>query len=181
MLGRIIALLALVLPVAPLAAQDMSAFKTGPVFDSIGPHAPVEGVGNLPEGTSFKHAFDVAEAASDNQPNRNIASAARFINMHAAAGVDPDDINVAIVVHGGASFDLLNAAGWAEHGKAGDNGSQSMIRKLMDHGVRVILCGQSAAAHGIAPEELIPGVELALSAMTAHALLQQAGYTVNPF
>jgi hypothetical protein len=30
-------------------------------------------------------------------------------------------------------------------------------------------------------EDLLPGVEMALSAMTAHALLQQQGYTFNPF
>ena len=47
--------------------------------------------------------------------------------------------------------------------------------------MRFILCGQSAAAYGITPENLIPGVEMALSAMTAFALLQQNGYTVNPF
>jgi len=28
---------------------------------------------------------------------------------------------------------------------------------------------------------LLPGVEMALSAMTAHAILQQEGYTLNPF
>jgi len=28
---------------------------------------------------------------------------------------------------------------------------------------------------------LAPGVEMTLSAMTAHALLQQDGYTMNPF
>jgi intracellular sulfur oxidation DsrE/DsrF family protein len=47
--------------------------------------------------------------------------------------------------------------------------------------VRFILCGQSAAANGVKKADLIEGVELHLSAMTAHALLQQDGYTVNPF
>jgi len=47
--------------------------------------------------------------------------------------------------------------------------------------VRFIVCGQSAAANGVTQEQLIPGTEMALSAMTAFALLQQRGYTVNPF
>jgi intracellular sulfur oxidation DsrE/DsrF family protein len=48
--------------------------------------------------------------------------------------------------------------------------------------VRIILCGQSAAGLGLdETADLLPGVEVALSAMTAHALLQQDGYTVNPF
>ncbi|MBO6766990.1 MAG: DsrE family protein [Erythrobacter sp.] len=163
------------------SAQDMSAFETGPVFEDFGPHAPVEGVGKLTAGTAFKHSFDVSEAASEGKANRHIESAARFINMHAAAGVDPDDIQVAVVVHGGASIDLLGQAAWEAQGKSGVNANHALVRALLDEGVRVILCGQSAAAHGIAQADLIPGVEMALSAMTAHALLQQRGYTVNPF
>jgi intracellular sulfur oxidation DsrE/DsrF family protein len=56
-----------------------------------------------------------------------------------------------------------------------------LVEALLDKDVRFVLCGQSVAAHGIDPESLIPGVELSLSAMTAHAVLQQRGYTVNPF
>ncbi|MBO6527803.1 DsrE family protein [Erythrobacter sp.] len=163
------------------SAQDMSAFETGPVFEDFGPHAPVEGVGELTAGTAFKHSFDVSEAASEGKGNRHIERAARFINMHAAAGVDPHDIEVAVVVHGGASLDLLGEAAWEAQGKSGVNASHALVRDLLDEGVRMILCGQSAAAHGIAQADLIPGVEIALSAMTAHALLQRAGYTVNPF
>ena len=162
-------------------AQDMEAFKRGPVFADFGAHAPVAGMGELPADAAFRHSFDVAEAASDGKANRHIESAARFINMHAAAGVDPENIQVAVVVHGGASLDLLSEAAWQAKAKEGANGSHALVRDLLDEGVRVILCGQSAAAHGITQADLIPGVEMALSAMTAHALLQQAGYSVNPF
>lgn len=171
----------------PAAAQDMSAFKTGPVFEDFGPHAPVEGMGEVPADTEFAIAFDVATPAEEGQRNRGFESAARFINMHVAAGVDPENIRIAVVVHGKASVDLLDDVAWAarqpvgEEEEAPDNPSAAMVRAMMDAGVRFILCGQSAAAHGIAQEDLIPGVETALSAMTAHALLQQRGYTVNPF
>ena len=43
------------------------------------------------------------------------------------------------------------------------------------------LCGQTAVARDISADDLLPGVTMALSAMTAHAQLQQAGYTLNPF
>ncbi|QYJ07643.1 DsrE family protein [Qipengyuania flava] len=165
----------------PLAAQDMSAFKTGPVFDDFGPHAPVAGAAAVPEATELRHSFDVSEAAKNGKANRYIESAARFINMHAAAGVEAEDIAVAVVVHGDASMDLLRQSAWEAKGQSGVNGSHALVRDLLDVGVRVILCGQSAAAHGITPDDLIPGIEMALSAMTAHALLQQAGYSVNPF
>ena len=163
------------------AAQDMSAFQTGPVFDEFGPHAPVEGIDNVPAGTEFSHSFDVAEAAEDGARNRGFESAARFTNMHAAAGVDPDNIRLAVVVHGTALRDLLSDEAYAAQGYGDANSSSAMVRTMLDAGVRFIICGQSAAVAGFARDDFIEGTEMALSAMTAHALLQQRGYTVNPF
>ena len=159
----------------------MSQFKTGPVFEEFGPHAPVEGAAQIPVDTTFAIAFDVAKAAEDGTRNRGFESAARFINMHVAAGVPEENIRIAVVVHGKASMDLLSDAAWAARDKGEANPSGAMIRAMLDHGVRFILCGQSGAAHGVSKDDLIPGVEVELSAMTAHALLQQDGYTVNPF
>lgn len=164
----------------PAAAQDMGAFATGPVFEDFGPHAAVEGITQVPAETEFAVAFDVAEPAKEGERNKSVESAARFINMHVAAGVPEDNIRVAVVVHGKAVLDLLNPEGRTAH-ELGDNASAAMIREMLDEGVRLIVCGQSATAQGVSQEELIPGVEMALSAMTAFALLQQAGYTVNPF
>lgn len=175
-------LMAVFTPLAPLAARDLSAFETGPVFEDFGPHAPVDGMAPLPADTRFAIAFDVAEGATEGKSNRSIESAARFINMHVANGVDPANIKVVIVVHGAATIDLLTDKAWATRERGGDtNPSAAMLTTMMEYGVRVILCGQSGAANGVTPDELLPGVETALSAMTAHALLQQDGYTVNPF
>jgi len=164
----------------PANAQDMSVFKTGPVFTEFGAHAPVAGIGEVPADTELSVAFDVAEKAEGGTRNRGFESGARFINMHVAHGVPADNIRVAVVVHGKAVHDLLTDAS-LEGRDMPANGSAAMVRTMLDAGVRFIVCGQSAAAYGVTQEDLIPGVEMALSAMTAHALLQQAGYTVNPF
>ncbi len=155
------------------SAQDMSAFRTGPIFEEFGAHAPVEGIGTFAPDTEFAIAFDVAEQADAGRRNRGFESAARFINMHASHAVDPVNMRVAVVVHGKAVHDLLDD-------EAG-NGSHYMVTQLLDYGVRFIVCGQSAAAHGVAEADLIPGVELALSALSADAQLHQAASTVNPF
>ena len=155
-------------------------FAPGPIFTEFGPHAPVAGIDAVPADTEFSHSFDVAAQAKEGSRNRGFESAARFINMHAAHGVDPENIRVAVVVHGGAVRDLLTADGTAARNLP-DNASADMVRAMLDAGVRFIVCGQSATGMGIAQEDLLLGVEMALSAMTAHALLQQAGYTVNPF
>jgi len=91
------------------------------------------------------------------------------------------NIQLAIVVHGGAAFDLTNQEFFAAHKDGRKNASAAAIAQLQDHGVQIYLCGQSAAAHGITNADLLPGVKMSLSAMTAHALLQQQGYTINPF
>jgi len=52
---------------------------------------------------------------------------------------------------------------------------------LNEAGVKIFLCGQTAAYRGFATEELHPAVTMALSAMTAHVRLQSEGFTLIPF
>ncbi|WP_052768847.1 DsrE family protein [Aurantiacibacter marinus] len=166
---------------APAAAQD-TEWQLGPIFADFGPHAAVEGVEDFPADTELAHSFDVADRAEGDRRNRGFESAARFINMHAAHGVDPANMRAAVVVHGSAVLDLLtDEALVAREDERESNASGAMVREMLDHGVRFIVCGQSAAGQGVERGDLIPGVEMALSAMTAHARLQQQGYTVNPF
>ncbi len=168
----------------PAAAQqaDISAFETGPVFEEFGPHAPVPDTDfEIPEEMDLFIAFDTATPAAEGRINRTVESAARFVNMHNAEGVEPARVRAAVVVHGKAAFDLLADEAWTAKGKEGENATAAAIPALLDNGVRIILCGQTAAAYGITAEGLVPGVEMALSAMTAHAVLQRQGYTVNPF
>lgn len=155
-------------------------FKDGPVIMGFGKNAPVS-THTVPNDTVFKVAFDVG-STSDNKDevNRKFNSLARFINMHVAAGVKKENIQLALVVHGKATLDLLDDANYQKK-YTHDNPNKTLLSALMHNNVRIILCGQSAAAFGVKSEELVAGVEVELSAMTAHALLQQQGYTINPF
>ena len=82
-------------------AQPTSDWQTGPQIEGHGPHAPVEVTMPIPDGTVLRHAFDAVKLEEDNA-SRTLQSAARFINMHAAAGMDADAIRPAVVIHGGA-------------------------------------------------------------------------------
>ena len=150
---------------------DMESFTTGPVFEDHGPVADVETTVTIPADVTLRHVFDVGTRAEEGQSNRTLVSAARFINMHARAGVDPERIEVAVVVHGKAIYDVSGEA----------PGSAGLVGALLDHGVKIYVCGQTAAYYDVTKDDLLPGVELALSAMTMHALLQQKGFTLNPF
>ena len=156
-------------------AQLPDGFTKGPVFNDFGPVIEVALSTPLPENLTIKHSFDAVKAAEDGKANRSLESAARFINMHARAGVDPKDMQVAVVVHGGATGDVMKS----EDGK--ETATAKLVAALIAKGQRVIVCGQSAAANGFDADDMQPGVEMALSAMTAHVLLQQEGYTTNPF
>lgn len=154
-------------------------FKDGPVINGYGKNAPVTS-STVNQNTKLKVAFDVANAANAGEVNRRFDSLARFINMHVAAGVSKDNIQLALVVHGKAGIDLLDNVTYQKAHKM-DNANKPLIQALLANKVRVILCGQSAAAYDISLAQLIEGSEMELSAMTAHALLQNDGYTMNPF
>lgn len=160
-------------------ASHAATFGKGPVFSQFGEHAPVPGV-SIPADTQFKVAFDVAEGAEPGKVNRRFNSLARFINMNVAAGAKLENIHLALVVHGGATLDLLKNDVYKAR-KDADNGSLDLLAALLEKGVMITVCGQSAAAHDVTPDDLAPGVSMSLSAMNAHALLQQQGYTLNPF
>ncbi|GAA0269428.1 hypothetical protein GCM10009127_06700 [Alteraurantiacibacter aestuarii] len=161
-------------------AQQPAGFTMGPVFTEYGRVADVDYDMELPQDLALRVAFDVADQADVGALNRSLDSAARFINMHVRNGVPEERVQVAIVVHGRAGNDLLNAQAYAARFDGAENINLPLIAALTQHGVQIYLCGQSAAGMGIAKSEIAPGVQLALSAMTAHALLQQRGYTLNP-
>ncbi len=177
---RLISTALCVLAFSAPALADEEAFTPGPAIEAFGPVADIDADFVIPDGAIFKHSFDVRQQADPGALNRTLESAARFINMHARAGVPVENIALAIVVHGGAVKDVSNAA-FYEEAAGGENANAPLIAALKEKGVRIIVCGQSAAYYNVATDDLLPGVEMALSAMTAHALLQQEGYSLNPF
>lgn len=175
------AALSLMLLAAPALAQDRSGFGPGPVLPDVGPIAPVDSDLAIPKGTSFKIAFDLRAKADPGTLSRQIETAARTLNMHVAAGVPQKAVQIVLIAHGPAAMDLLQPEAYAKRNEGKANGSLAAVQKLLGAGVEIYLCGQTAASQKISKADLIPGVKMSLSAITAHALYQQRGYTLNPF
>lgn len=152
-----------------LAGED--AFKPGAAIPDYGKIAEVPGATPIPTDADFKIRFDIAKSAEADKTNRNLDTAARFINMHAAAGVPLEKIDLALVIHGAAVKNMTRA----------DETNAALIKALSEKGVKIYVCGQSAAWYGVKTEDLTLGVQMSLSAMTAHALLDAEGYALNPF
>jgi intracellular sulfur oxidation DsrE/DsrF family protein len=144
----------------------------GPVFEVENPDFPT------PMDTPLKAVFELRDAPRSpegGQPQLN--TMARFLNMHARHGVPRENLRVAGVVHAGGAFAMVNDARYREEFGV-DNPNKEVIAEILASGGQLVLCGQSAAARGIDRDELLPGVQLALSAMTALTVLQQQGYEV---
>ena len=125
---------------------------------------------------TFKIIFDVSKTSEDkSMPNKYIVTAARFLNMHADAGVKKEQLKVAMTIHASAWQDVLNNKEYKE--KFGvDNPNLKLIEALDSAGVDIILCGQTAIFRGLNKENVIPSVKFALSAMTALIQYQNKGY-----
>lgn len=178
---RIVVLLIAFL-VAPTVAQDLpETFRTGPAIPGHGPVAPQpEAAFNLVPGETYRVVFDVASGSADEHVlNRRLESVARFVNLHARAGIDPDDLQIEVVTHGGTLFDVLSRAAYRERFGV-EHPNADLLEALLEAGVTVYLCGQSASARGVSPDELAPGVKLAQSAMTVLVRRQAEGWALLP-
>ncbi len=129
----------------------------------------------------LKAVFDVGRSFKDSTKiNSLFNTAARYLNMHVNAGVPFDKLKVAIVIHGSAAYDILNHKKY--NSKFGvNNPNADLITALSNQGVKVILCGQTAAYRQITKEDTLPEIQLALSAMTALVQLQNENYRLINF
>ena len=153
----------------------------GPVVEKFG------GVYDVPEATlrppkdrDLKLRFDVNTGVEDGALNMGFDTVARFLNMHARAGVPREHLKLALVVHGPAGRDLLSNAEYKKrYGK--DNPNVALVDALKAAGVRIYLCGQTSVSRNLPRAVVNPSAEIAYSAMTAHLILQGEGYALNPF
>lgn len=157
-------------------AQQIS----GPVFDFVNT-VRVDTDMVVPKDTVLKVVYDTYKGAEAGKVNSTFLSAARFINMHVDAGHPKENIKIAIVVHGTTSLDVTQDAYYGEKHNGAKNANIAVIEALMAEGVKFYICGQSASFRGVTRENIIPGVQFSLSAMTAHAMLQKEGYSLIPW
>lgn len=161
-----------------LAAQLFAAEPVpGPVIESFGPvYAVPEGSYNLDPAQNYKVVMDIGKGPDDPAAvNRGIESAARFLNLHARNGISAENLELAVVLHGSAGRAALTDPAYAEHFGM-PNGNKALMEALAEAGVDIYICGQTAVYRGFDPDQLLPQVTLAASAMTVHVRLQQEGY-----
>ena len=171
----------LVVSRSSLAAQALGKATAGPVipdygaaFDVPNPDFPV------PTGPRRVLVQTTESGKGPGDLNSHIVMVARYLNMHARAGVPVENMHLALVLHGGAGKDALSNEAYRKRYGV-DNPNAKLIQELIGAGVQVILCGQTQTARGFHREELAHGVKLALSALTAVVTLEDEGYRLIPW
>ena len=169
-----------VLSSSVFASEKIEPIK-GPIFTDYGPvYQIADRSVQLPKNFVYKVVFDITKSSDEpNQLNRQLESVARFINMHALNGVPVENMELAVVIHGGATKDLLNNKTY--QGKfSTDNPNLDLEHQLRSKGVKFYLCGQSMVFSGYSKQDLDEPNDLALSAMTMLVILQEQGYRLLP-
>lgn len=134
----------------------------------------------LPHDAVWRHAFDAAHAGGG-EVNGGLGRADAFREIIEDAGAEPDQVTVAVVVHGKAVFDVVNATRHATEVEGSDHPNAVLVERIINAGGEIWVCARSAAWQNVGDDDLLPGVRFAPSAMVAHADLQRRGFSLNPY
>ena len=136
---------------------------------------------NIDTSQNFYAVFDIAKTGNDvNSMNSLVGTIARFLNMHAHAGIPKKNLKVAAVFHNLATKDALTHEAYqAQYGV--NNPNLDLIQVLKESGVEFFICGQSMQARGVSETDLNPNIQIALSALTILIDYQRRGYQLISF
>lgn len=104
---------------------------------------------------------------------------ARFLDMHARAGVDPVALHLAVVLHGSAGRAVLRDDAYRTRFE-NTNPDRELLEALAAEGVRFLICGQSAMYRGYRKAEMLAPVQVSPSASSAIVGLQAEGDHLLP-
>lgn len=155
--------------------------QSGPLIMNGGPSAQVPDANfAIPAGHVFKVMWEFNVHADSSQVNAQVGTMARFYNLHARHGVPKENLHGAAIVHGTAWMAMLTDEAYQRrYGRP--NPSKALVEELIANGARFAVCGQTAAFRGVRADELLPGVQLAISAMTALNVFYAEGYRLQPW
>lgn len=127
----------------------------------------------------YRVVLNVTKGGADGAPPPGLLTAARLANLLAQSGVPASHRHLFVILHGAATSAVLNEAGLKARGKTA-NPSAALIAELAKAGVAVHVCGQALGEAKIARREVLPEVQVDLSAAVTVPTLQLQGYALLP-
>jgi intracellular sulfur oxidation DsrE/DsrF family protein len=127
----------------------------------------------------FEDVLGIRDSAAAKEISEGLSEVARVINLHIAAGIPKNKLNVVLVVHGPALYAVYNNEAYKK--KYGiDNPNIELINELKNNGVKLIACGQAMNFFEVQQSEMVPGINISLTAQTVLSNYQLKGYVWYP-
>ncbi|MDQ6814030.1 MAG: DsrE family protein [Bacteroidota bacterium] len=144
---------------------------------------PVNNIDEKPDlQQQYKLLMEVTTGMKDSAGakdiNDAIAEVGRLVNIHIAAGIPKEKMNVVVVAHGAVLKSFYNNAAYKEKYKV-DNPNNPVFNELLAAGVKFVACGQAMYFFDVKREEMLPWVKVALSAQTVLTNYQLKGYILK--
>jgi intracellular sulfur oxidation DsrE/DsrF family protein len=117
------------------------------------------------------------DSSSKKQINEGLAEIGRIINLHVAAGVPKENLELAIIINGSAMNVYLKNDAYLKKFKT-NNPNLDILKQFTDLKTNLIACGQSEVFRNISPEDFLPMVKTAFSAQVALSTYQLKGYVL---
>ncbi len=148
------------------------------------PGAPVArdvpGAKQLPDpNTTYKVVFSIGKPSPEGgKANPALTTIANYVNTLAKYGVPPEHRKIVVMIHhrGDGWQMILKNDAYKRSSEGLDNPSLEMIQKLQKAGVEFRVCGQLVVGRKISPDDILPGFQTDLWALTSLVDLQAAGY-----
>jgi intracellular sulfur oxidation DsrE/DsrF family protein len=141
---------------------------------------PVKNVTEVPDPSiNYKLLFELVinnKESEAKEINHGLTEICRILNLHAASGIPVKNITPIIVVHAKALFAFYTNEAYQKKYKT-DNPNIAVIEELIKKtGVKFIACGQAMSFLEVLPEQMIPQMNVSLTAQTVLSHYQLKGY-----
>jgi intracellular sulfur oxidation DsrE/DsrF family protein len=156
--------------------------KEGPIIKKFGKVYQIDNPDLvLKTDVKYKVIFDIyTDRSKDTTKNPLLNTVARFLNMHAQQGVLLENMEIAVILHGSATKNVLSNLAYQNHFNTTNPNSQ-LVQELKKANVDLYVCGQSFIANGFKLEEKSSDIKLSLSALTALVEFQRNGFQIINF
>lgn len=109
-----------------------------------------------------------------------INNVARLVNLHVMGGVPKEKLDVVMVIHGGATYNVMENTAYMKKYKT-NNPNLRLFKELSDAGVKILVCGQSLINRKVDRNKMVPEVKVATSMLTTLTTYQLKGYALLKF
>lgn len=152
-----------------------------PVIKGYGRIEPLPNAAFQPDKPAkYRVLFDITKGSqSMDKVNPGLDRVARFLNVMAASGILPKDMDLAAVIHGEATPSVLKNEIFKGRFKV-DNPNREIIQGLKEAGVKLYVCGQTLAEDGFQEKWVNEQIAIAVSALVVVPTYQLRGYAYVP-